>query len=200
LALDAKNCLPLWGDDQGVSADFAKGVTWLLAQDIYQLPRNWDSIQRLEAAQIRGEKVIQNDTRLNGLRFWARFCGFATGESRSFFMDPTNAVRSALPELRKQSNYFDARTFLSELAKLIPVLDGGEYRRQVEERLDNAAWRTPPPKHLSMSISFALQRLDTDKTLSLESKADAEDAYWLAAANYRQISRFTHVRLSSTKR
>src|SRR6267378_1194655 len=39
LALDPKNCLPLWGDNQGVSADFAKGVAWLLAQDIFQLPR-----------------------------------------------------------------------------------------------------------------------------------------------------------------
>src|SRR3954470_15382641 len=37
LALAPGNCLPLWGDSQGISADFAKGIAWMLAQDIFQL-------------------------------------------------------------------------------------------------------------------------------------------------------------------
>jgi hypothetical protein len=201
LALEADNCLPLWGDEQGPSADFAKGIAWMLAQDIFQLPRAWnDGIQLLENAQVKGEKIMQNDTRLVSLRFWARYCGFATGDSRSFFMDPTMAIRSALSELPGESGTFDAKTFVAELANLLPVLDGGEYRKLVEERLNSVVWRAPPAKHLSMSLSFALRRLDAEKVIALEGKADAEDAYSLTGMGYRTISRFTQVRVGRTKR
>lgn len=200
LALASENCLPLWGDNQGVSADFAKGIAWMLAQDIFELSRTWKDIQSLEDAQVKGEKIMQNDTRLMSLRFWARYCGFATGDSRSFFMDPTIAVRSALDELRGEATTFDAKTFIAELANLLPVLDGGEYRKQVEQRLNSAAWRAPAAKHLSMSLSFALRRLDAEKSIALENMADAEEAFSLTGMGYRTVSRFTHVRIGRTKR
>jgi hypothetical protein len=201
LALKESNCLPLWGTEQGLSADFVKGIAWLLAQDVFQLPRAWKGgIEALEDAQIKGEKIIQNDTRLNGLRFWARYCGFATGGSRSFFMDPTAAVRAAIGCMYNDAKTLDAKSFLTELAANLPVVDGGKYRNEVEAQLERSAWRAPPAKHLSMSLSFALRRLEAEKRILLEAKADAAEAYFLSGSDYRTISRFTHVRNVSVAR
>src|SRR5438477_4022282 len=85
LALDSKKCSPLWGgeDKEGVTADFVRGVAWLLAQDIYTFPRTFSEVSAIERIQLKGEKIIQNDTRWPGLRFWARYLGFATGDERS---------------------------------------------------------------------------------------------------------------------
>jgi len=197
LILAPEHCLPLWGaEEAGITADFVRGMAWLLAQDIYEFPTTWsDGAEAVEQRQITGRKtIIQNDVRWNGLRFWARYLGFATGDSTAFVIDPTSAIQAELATIFEGRAVMNASEFVGKLGERLPVLDFGVYRKQIEEALSPDSWKQPPPLHLSMSLSFALRRLELAKSISLEHQADAENALSLTGRSYRTWKRFTHVR------
>jgi hypothetical protein len=185
LVLKENNCLPLWGESAGVSADFVRGIAWLLAQNIYGFPTTWNGgVESVENDQVTaGKTVIQNDTRWNGLRFWSRYLGFASGDSGAFQIDPTAAVRDELPAIFGSNKELPARDFLSALSTRLPVLDFGSYRKEIEGQLNEASWRKPLEGHLSMSLSLALRRLDLDKSISLAGRADTGSSYRLTGRN-----------------
>lgn len=198
LVLMPRNCEPLFGSDVGTSADFVKGIGWLLAQDIFGFPTSWSSAEEVELAQVQGEKIVQNDTRWNGLRAWARYLGFGTGDSKSFMIDPTQAIREQLTLFKRKGREVPASVFVAELSATLPVLDGGKFRIDVEKRLDESTWRRGESRHLSMSLSFALRRLEMDHVLALEAHADASDALLLTSKGYQTGKRCTHVRFIET--
>ena len=185
LILQVDHCTPLWGES-GLTSDFARGTAWLLAQDIYQFSATWSDVEALQNSQGTGGNTLsQNDVRWNGLRFWARYLGFATGDSGAFQIDPTVAVREELPSIFGSRKELHAKDFLLELGSRLPVLDFGSYRKEVESSLNEANWRKPADGHLSMSLSLALRRLDLDKTIHLAGKADTGSSYRLTGSNYR---------------
>ena len=200
LILAQEHCLPLWGaEEAGISADFVRGIAWLLAQDIYQFPTTWngDGAEAVEQRQITGRKtIIQNDVRWNGLRFWARYLGFATGDNVTFLIDPTGAIGAELAMLFDDRSAISALDFVEKLAQRLPVLDFGAYRKEIEAALNQDSWKPPAPHHLSMSLSFALRRLELAGRISLEQQADAAHALSLTGRSYRTWKRFTHVRLA----
>lgn len=201
--LETIHCLPLWPeggrepseDRTGRTADFARGMAWILGQDIYTFQSSYAEVETLDRQQITGKKFIfLNDTRWNGFRFWARYLGFASGDDRTFLIDPTVAIRGELQSIFENSTEIPAEAFLKELSNRLPVLDRGIYRKEVEAILDERKWRRPPEGHLSMSLSLALRRLQLDNTIALDSKADAGQSVALTGKGFRTWSRFTHVR------
>jgi hypothetical protein len=200
LLLDDQNCLPLWGESQGVAADFVRGGAWLLAQDIYGFPTAWSYVEPKQNAQTSTEKKIsENDVRWNGLRFWMRYLGFATGDSGSFQIDPTVAIKAELKRIFESRSEIPAREFLDLLATRLPILDFGRYRKEVEENLNSTRWRKPAEGHLSMSLSLALRRLALDNILRLEGRADAGSSYRLTGRDYRSWVGFESVRWNGDK-
>jgi hypothetical protein len=195
LMLEAPNCLPLWGDPTGIAADFVRGAAWLLAQDIYALPTSWSDVEPIQSAQIAADKkIIENDVRWNGLRFWMRYLGFATGDSGAFQVDPTLAIREELPTIFGSRTDLPAQEFTTALASRLPVFDFGQYRQTVEEVLNPAAWQPPENGHLSMSLSLALRRLALENVIRLEGKADAGTSFRLTGRKSRIWLGFESVR------
>lgn len=193
LVLEEKNILPMWGESTATASDFSKGVTWLLAQNIYGFPSTWDEVEKIANVQLVGEKILQNDTRWNNLRFWARYFGFATGDSGSFQLDPTSAIKDELPMIFSGRHELPALEFLHALGERLPVLDFGAVRKMLEEKLNPASWRKPADGHLSLSLSLAMQRLDLSSTIKLTGKADAKSSYRLTGRNYRTWRGFESV-------
>jgi len=195
LMLEPSNCLPLWGESNGTAADFVRGAAWILAQDIYGFPTSWSDVEPLQNAQSADDKkIIENDVRWNGLRFWMRYLGFATGDSGAFQVDPTIAVKAELPTIFGARSDLRAQEFITSLAARLPILDFGQYRHEVERVLNPAAWRAPEKGHLSMSLSLALRRLALDNVIRLEGRADAGTSYRLTGRNYRTWLGFESVR------
>lgn len=195
LLLEEKNCLPLWGESPGTSADFVRGAAWLLAQNIYGLPSARSGIEPIEAEQVGQEKAIfTNDVRWNGIRHWMRFLGFATGDSGSFQVDPTQAIRSELTDVFGPRVDIPAREFLELLSLRLPILDFGLYRVQVEESLNPQRWTRPGSGQVSMSLSIALRRLELGNVIRLEGKADTGSSYRLTGNNYRPWTGFESVK------
>lgn len=187
LVLEDKNAFPFWGESSALAGDFVRGITWLLAQNLYALPTTWTGgAESLENVQITGnKKIVQNDTRWTNLRFWARYLGFASGDSGTFQIDPTVAIRDELPLIFGTQKEMSAKDFLTALSTQLPVLDNGVYRREVESNLNIETWRKPSEGHLSMSLSFALRRLDLSGEIKLKVQADAVSSVRLTGQDYR---------------
>lgn len=205
LILQPQNCLPLWPEggaetEEGVgrAADFIRGISWALAQDIYRLPTSSaENIESVEKEQRTGGKFIfKNRSRWPGLKYWARYLGFVTGEGNSFFIDPTQAIKEALPTIFGTKKELLATDFLSTLSASLPVLDFGTYRLEVEGSLDQSKWRKPADNHLSMSLSFALRRLDLNNTIKLQGRADTGSSYRLTGRDFKIWKGFESVAFS----
>lgn len=176
-----------WGSENNLAADFTRGLSWLLAQDVYTFgAQNFNVVQQLEIRQISSDcSVLQNDTRWAGLRSWAVYLGFGW-ESKAFVIDPTIAIRGTLDEVFGNAEEMPISSFLEALNSILPVLDGGKYRKMVEEKLDTAVWKKPDDKWLSTSLSRALKRLEISKHIKLERRADTQEVRLLAGHDDKQ--------------
>ena len=208
LLFDVRHALPLWpadgkisDDGIGESGDFVRILAWTLAQDIYTFSFDapWAVAEALESAQVSpGKFIIKNDTRWPGMHFWARYTGFASGESRC--IDPTEAVRAELPEIFRGAKALSAGDFIRGLSARLPVLDFGGYRVEVENVLNDSVWRRPPNGQLSTSLSLALRRLQLDRTLVLDAPADGGKTFTLSGRNFRPWGNFSTVELRKKSR
>jgi len=186
-----------WESEGIRSADLTRAVSWVLAQDIYTLPGGgYDAVESLEMSQFGQVAVIQNNTRWSGLKAWASFLGFSwisrIPASNTLIVDPTVALRGALPEVFGNSSKLTQSEFLQRLSQALPVLDGGSYRVKVEERLSLHSWQPTPPHHVSISLSLALMRLHHSGEIRLEEFPDADKAI-LLGRNRSKWRQFSHV-------
>ena len=202
IALAPENNVRFWESEENKSADFSRGLSWILAQDIYSIDTSSHAkIAALEGAQIAdaGRRIFQNDTRWNGLRTWMVYLGFARGGSQ-ITVDPTDALRDALADIFRQEEFLPAPLFVERVAEALPVLDGGAYRLQIEEVLKQSSWPRPRDGYISTSLSRAIQRLDRDGLIATEQKSDTEAGISLLGSNERTWRRMTHIRRLSTKK
>ena len=192
LLMKEDNCLPLWGDasenekGNGTAADFIRAISWTLSQNIYTFPKVWEPVEQIEISQmLYGNKIFSSSFRFNAFRHWSRYLGFASGDSGSFQIDPSVAIRDELPLVFGNQQELSAKDFLSALRTQLPVLDNGVYRREVESNMNPAIWRNPNEGHLSMSLSFALRRLDLSGAIKLKGQADAGSSVRLTGHTYQ---------------
>lgn len=187
-----------WESEASQCADLVRGLAWLLAQDVYTAGiTSYAKAADLESRQVAdaSRRIVQNDVRWNGLRTWAIYLGFAW-EGEALTIDPTAAVRDDLPRVFEGQNELAAEDFVRRLAEVLPVLDFGRYRREIERILDPIHWQRPPGLDvLSTSLSWALRRLQAENRLALEPRADAGSTYALQKQGGAERERFTHVRL-----
>ncbi|MFT5468119.1 MAG: hypothetical protein ACI8UO_003227 [Verrucomicrobiales bacterium] len=206
-ALAEENNERLWESENSRCADFTRAIAWLLAQDVYEAEYgSWDVVQPIIKTQTPGNDSIfgQNDTRWTGLRAWVPYLGFGymgNKKGAPLIVDPTEALRHALPAMFGRKTTLDADEFVAAAAKSVPVLDHGVYRLAVEEKLlENQspdAWHPLPPEQLSTSVSRALLRLTSDGTLHGEKRADASARAHLTGRGRAVFRDFSHFSFSS---
>jgi hypothetical protein len=200
LLFSDENNQRFWDNESALAADFTRALAFILAQDIYVNEFGAHAkVQALEHRQFRDEsrRLLQNDTRWNGLRHWGDYLGFFWEDQRRW-PDPTAAIREELPEVFGGHNELPAQDFITRLGERLPVLDGGRYRLEIEAALDPAEWQSPArPDLLSTSLSRALWRLSRPGgPLRFERRADAGDGRTLQRAGGRDWQTFTHVLLT----
>ena len=208
-ALAPENNERFWEAEDSRCADFTRATAWLLAQDVYEAEHSsWPGVQAIMKIQMPGNDGIfgQNDTRWNGLRAWVPYLGFGSvGNTKGspLIIDPTEALRHALPILFGKRTTLAADEFLASVAEFVPVLDQGAYRQLVENKLREHespdGWLSPPSGQLSTSLSRALLRLTSDGTLRGEKRADAKARARLTGRKREVISEFSHFGFSRIK-
>lgn len=195
IALDQRNNARFWEAKESKSADFSRGVSWMLAQNIYAIDASTTkSMLDLEAEQIKeeGRRAFQNSTRWNGLQAWMSFFGFSQ-DLGGLTIDPTDALRGRLGDVFGGEAELPAHTFLERLAAMMPVFDGGAYRVQVEAILDRTRWSPSEEGLLSTSLSRGLQRLAAEGRIGFDRRSDAEGVVTLTGQGGRRWREATHV-------
>lgn len=140
--------------------------------------------QFAERAELGSTSSFQN------LLYWARFLGFATvvgdAGSRRAFPDPSRAISAVLDRVLPDNNWLDIDVFLTRLAAIYPVLEGGSVREEVE-----ANSTVPPAKdgNLSVASSLALQRLADRGSIALDVVADAKARILDFGGSNKRVSR-----------
>lgn len=199
ILFQSKNNEGFWDSEGTLCADLTRGLAFLLAQDIYSVDiGSHVSVQQFEQLQVRDEdrRILQNDVRWNGLRSWGRYLGFLW-QGNTLFIDPTRALREELPLIFSDAEILSASDFMLRIANVLPVLDGGRYRIEVESVLDHANWNRPAREDLlSTSLSRALWRLSQNGDLIFETRADARDGRSLQRSGGKNWDRFTHIRFT----
>jgi len=206
LVLAPENNTNFWSDKENKSADFTRAAAWMLAQDVHDfMPTSHSAVEPICNEQVLTPDVIllQNDTRWSGYVSWATFLGFGRLDSGKtsggFITDPTPVVRFHLDDLLPKRGEIAITDFVSGLAAKVPVLDAGEYRREVESKLKPEKWRKPIEGHLSTSLSRTLLRLRESGYIRLEVKSDAGAQVKIMGRNDRVVESITHVRRGESK-
>lgn len=197
VALLQANNTRFWESEEARSADLSRGVAWMLAQDVYTLDANSDRLAELEARQLidsGSQKIAQNNTRWNGLKTWMLYLGFAR-DGMQWVVDPTEALRDALTNIFGPSRELSGPAFVDRTASVLPVLDGGAYRVQVEAALKESAWPRLRAGLVSSSLSRAIQRLDREGFITLSNRSDPEGVVTLIGSNARTWRDVSHVGL-----
>ena len=199
IVLNPMNNQELNQDGGQLAADLTLALSWTLAQDIYALPGGtYASIGTLEQSQFGSSMpyAFRNDTRWNGFRAWAPLLGFGWTEKKSggvsLVVDPTAAVRETLPQVFGDVRELPVDNWVRRAGESLPVLDGGAYRKKVEARLDESAWRPTRDTEVSVSLSAALVRLEGEGVLGLEERSDAPHRS-LLGRRHRELRQVSHV-------
>jgi hypothetical protein len=198
VAMAPQNNERFWERERSRSADLSRAVSWMLAQDVYMLDGNVKKLAVLEEAQIvdsSKQTIGKNDTRWNGLKAWMLYLGFAR-DGMQWVVDPTDALRDVLPDIFGSSRELPGSTFVERAASVLPVLDGGAYRVQVEAALKATAWPRLRQGLLSSSLSRAIQRLDREDAITLASRSDTEGVVTLSGSNARTWRDVSHVAIA----
>lgn len=186
-----------WESENNRAADFTRAVSWMLAQDVFSFDMvGHADVQRLEIEQLGQDcAAFKNDTRWTGFKSWATFLGFGwigRFPSNVFVIDPTDAVRDSLPDIFEKAKELQQGEFLGKLAAALPVVDGGTYRAQVEEKIDLKEWAAPGEGEISTSLSRALMRLHEAGEIVLDDRADAKKRSLLGRGK-RRTRNISHV-------
>ena len=176
VALAPENNQVFWQEKGNRAADFTRTLTWFLMQDAYKfVATTHANAEALQAKQLRGTKVFGNDVRWNGFKKWASFFGFGWLDADGgLHADPARAIGACvISEAGRGTGA--VRDVLTRAADAIPVLDGGNYRREVREK-----WKGEKPSRdeserlVSTSLSRALLHLEARGSIKLVSESDAE--------------------------
>ncbi|NIE60642.1 MULTISPECIES: protein DpdG [unclassified Burkholderia] len=175
-------------------------LAWLLTKSPLE-PLSFSDAPQNQLREDLGEFAVKaelgNTSSYQNLLYWARYLGFAVvvGDvsTRRAFPDPTRAIAAVLEQVLPNQGWIEIDLFLSRLAAIYPVLEGGSVRDELE------AMRSTSPAaddRLSISLSFALQRLDDRDLISLDAVADAKARILDFGGSTKRVS---HVHLGATE-
>lgn len=193
VALWEENNGDLWAREESRAADLSRSLAWLLALDVYR--QGGVNMFSLANDHIHGTglTIVQNESRVSGLRAWAHFLGF-TRHPRANEIDPTIAILDVLSDCIRPGEEMPARDLIEKLAHALPVLDGGRYRQAVLERLRQNALPPLQQGQLSTSLSRALHCLMIKQVLHFKSLSDVGSGVVLTGRDGLQAShRYTWV-------
>lgn len=166
-------------------SSFMATLAWFLTKSPFK-PTNFKSDPTEDLKADLGEKYADTGISViadyQNFLYWARYLGFATiiggrdseanRDGRYIIPDPLDAISAALPAVMGGQNELGIEQFISRLAAIIPVFEGGKVRQDMIRAPDRVRTGTVGTR-LSQATSLALQRLESSQVLTLRQDADA---------------------------
>jgi hypothetical protein len=175
-----------FASDNADEYDFGLVCAWFLAQDIYDAPGTWETVQNQVNEQKVGELLKMSSSTLFGqMNDWMCYLGLAWGHAlenqKVTVPDPTQYIKRNLKDIFNEQVEAKLliREFIDRLAKKCPLFETGQFRDDIEKYI---GWRQE--NYLSTSTAFALFRLRDEGYIELKRESDA-DLMILPKANNR---------------
>ena len=191
--------------DSTGSRDFARAATWWLLQSSFDAPLAWESQndprysvqERQKSISDRVPRPIWNDTRWQSFERWAPYVGLArpvTVAGKECLMpDASRAVGDELMPLLSTEPR-PITTVLEKLTQVLPIVQGGAFRRTLAEHL--AAAKETAQRDADMMDSVVAQAclaLEDAGLVTLEHLSDAEGVVMIADER-DTLRRCSHIR------
>ena len=190
--------------DESRASDFVRVASWALAQDPYRLSSL--GIGAIESeAKAQGLELYHGTGRWNSFQEWAYFCGLAVTTDRGFVMCPARAVRAILSGAHPRVTLPADRdipltAFLEDLARAVPVLDGGAHRDRIDELL-RARGGGLAVHQISPCLALALLQLDHEEEVILSDRAgDVATRLSLLGRSGQVVKTASHIRRGVVRR
>lgn len=177
----AENNKDFWSNEGGGSDDFTRGSTYLLARDVFN-----SNFQNSEG----NLSIIKNGNRRSALIRWMYALGLMNS---GHVADPTVLLKSFITNDKIPGEY-SLTEFIGDLSDRYPVLDGGVYRKSLEEKLVGASYNLLDKNQISISLSLALKRLRSQGCIELIGKADSANLTLTDRGNGGTAS-FSHIKI-----
>lgn len=184
--------------DQCGQGKVTRALAWFLTQDPTK-PLAWgdncSETVRQDCGQDSGAFDLTAAARFQQLVYWARYLGFAwrlelgVDKANVVFPDPTAALMRHLPAISRGNGLTPIHEVLNRIAEVLPVLEGGTARTEVESLLPSGKRR--PTAQLSKSTSLALERLEAKRLIKLGQLPDATGVTLDGATGFRAVSHLT---------
>jgi hypothetical protein len=207
LFLKPENCPLLMGDDSAKrdyddttsgSSDFVRVAAWTLAQDPYKFSGLTSEQDIKDRATTQGMPDLFGGTgRMPAFQEWAYFCGLGMPTVNGFVMNPARAMRVALkrdPMAGRLSGDLPFADFLADMGRLVPVLEGGQYRRPIDDRIDEAVLREKNHRVSPCTSLALLQLYHEGEVILLDLGGDVTTYFTLTGRSGSPLGRYSHVR------
>ena len=195
LMLDDNN-VNFWEKEKSKNSDFTRCCCYLLGLDIFFLSSktNEQIIKQSgeDAPNIDARLLLQNDTRIKGIKHWMTSLGILTGNTKPT-IDPTNMVRSVIVGNLTKGQDVSFDKFLQKLNMKFPIKDGGRFRVETEKKLQSPTTNLLKINKVSISLSFALRRLQSEEMIEFSKKGDAEK-FNLLGRDHKPVEEFSHLK------
>lgn len=157
-----------------------------------------EKLAELQRKYLPTESHLSASNELSEVITYGHFLGFLEpGEKGGYIIDPTVAVFKVLKDEFEQGQDVGVRDCLTKLAEKLPILDGGNFREEVEEKMVERGFSPPSNNRLSTTMSHALYRLRIAGVIKLEELSDDPNQLIFDLPNGEK--KFSRVRLLATE-
>lgn len=184
-----------WSSENNKSSDFTRSLSWILSQNIYDIKTTYKDIEEIENHQILDKncKFFQNDTRWAGFSDWTLALGWVWSSNKGIQIDPTEAIKLVLSEVFNNKKELSIEEFIKNLSDILPVIDNGKYRIEVEKVLNKQYWKEHNEKELSLSLSLGLKNLELQDYISFSKKSDSSSVYSIMQKEDKVWESISHI-------
>jgi len=176
-----------WAKQSG-ARELTNSIAWYLEIDFKNLPEinKFDQFTPLQQRSFGVSTPFKDDeefsnwpltnqSRLSPFKQWMVFLGFGWMSSEKILIpDPEKAILASLNQIFAEKKDITAKDFRSRLAKELPVLEEGKYRKFVQSNYaqEHQEALKINTSHFSQSTSMALQTLVMREHLEMHRPSD----------------------------
>lgn len=153
--------------------DFARVLSWYLAQDFFAAPGNWTEAQQRLRDQVGEDLLELNDARFGQFEDWCCYLGFGWRNGLTgnpiLLPDPTAYLRKSLGDLFEgiANQQIPLGELINHLGRHCPAFETGIFRKELDDQLGGRE-----SNYLSSVTSIALRRLEEEGHIKLEKLSD----------------------------
>ena len=169
---------------------FLSSITCLLAQEKFTFigghqltPGESGNVAQSVNSLLPVDMSINSSNESPILLEYGFYLGFLEPLNSGFIVDPTRSIESYLNKVFISDKELSIRDFIKKISTLLPMLDGGCFRQQIELLMRVRGWVAIEEHKISLSMSHAINRLVNSFAITLHTRSDDSTSMVMSTPN-----------------